>query len=113
MKTVYDNPQSSTRELALQVEKDLGLRVSHETIRKVLENHKYSSASDQIRATGRPKRVERKIMKTVYDNPQSSTRGLALQVEKDLGLRVSHETIRKVLENHKYSSRVARNNYEL
>ena len=53
-------------------------------------------------------RVERKIIKTVYDSPQSSTRGLALQVEKDLGLRVSHETIRNVLEKHKYSSRVAR-----
>ena len=28
-------------------------------------------------------------------------------MEKDLGLRVSHETIRNVLEEHKYSSRVA------
>ena len=55
-------------------------------------------------STGRPKKVVRKIIKTVYDSQQSSTRGLALQVEKDLGLRVSHETIRKVLENHKYSS---------
>ena len=40
-------------------------------------------------STGRPKkmtqRVERKIIKSVYDSPQSSTRGLALQVEKDLG----------------------------
>ena len=53
-------------------------------------------------------RVERKIIKTVYDSQQSSTRGLALQVEKDLGLRVSHEIIRNVLEKHKYSSIVAR-----
>ena len=53
-------------------------------------------------------RVQRKIIKTLYDSPQSSTRGLAFQVEKDLGLRVSHETIRNVLEKHKYSSRVAR-----
>ena len=51
--------------------------------------------------------VFRKIIKTVYDSPQSSTRGLALQVEKDLGLRVCHETIRNVLEKHKYSSKVA------
>ena len=36
-----------------------------------------------------------KIIKTIYGSPQSSTRGLALQVEKDLRLRVSHETIRK------------------
>ena len=63
-------------------------------------------------STGRPKkmtqRVERKINKTVYDSQQSCTRGLALQVEKDLVLHISHETIRNVLEKHKYSSRVAR-----
>ena len=53
-------------------------------------------------------RVERKITKTVYDSPQSNTRGLALQVAEDLGLRVSHEAIRNVLEKHKHSSRVAR-----
>ena len=52
-------------------------------------------------------RVERKIIKTVNDSPQSSMRGLAFQVEKYLGLRVSHETIRNVLEKYKYSSRVA------
>ena len=61
--------------------------------------------------TGRPKkvrqRVERKVIKTVYDSPQSSMRELALQAEKVLGLRVSHETIRNILENHKYSSRVS------
>ena len=62
--------------------------------------------------TGRPKKVmqqvERKIIKTVYDSPQSSTSGLALRVEKGLGLRVFHETIRNVFEKHKYSLRVAR-----
>ena len=50
-------------------------------------------------------RVERKIIKTVCDSPQSSTRGL---VEKDLGLRISHETITNVLEKHEYISRVGR-----
>ena len=53
-------------------------------------------------------RVESKIIKTVYVSPQSSTRGLAFQVEKDLGLCVSHETIRNVHAKHKFSSRVAR-----
>ena len=38
-------------------------------------------------------RVERKIIKTFNDSPQFSTRGLALQVEKYLGLCVFHETI--------------------
>ena len=64
---------------------------------------------DLNESTGRPKkvtqRVERKIMKTVYDSLQSSTRGLAIQQEKDLGLRVSHEAIRNVIEKHKYSSK--------
>ena len=53
-------------------------------------------------------RVERKIIKTVYDSPQYSTRGLSLQMEKDLGLRVSHETIINVLQKQKLSSRMAR-----
>ena len=57
-------------------------------------------------STCRPKkstqRVERKIIKTVYDSPQSSTRRLALQVEKDLELRGAQEAIRNVLEKHKY-----------
>ena len=43
---------------------------------------------DLQESTGRPKtvkqRVERKIIKTAYDSLQSNTRGLALQVEKDL-----------------------------
>ena len=46
-------------------------------------------------STGRPKkvtrRVDRKISKTLYESRQSNKRGLALQAEKDLGLRVSHE----------------------
>ena len=58
---------------------------------------------DLKRYTDRPKKVtqqgERKIIITVYDSPQSSTRELAFQVEKGLGLRVSHETIRNVFEN--------------
>ena len=58
-------------------------------------------------STGRSKKIthqtERKIIETVYDSQQSSTRGLALQ-----GLRVSYENIRNVIENHKYSSSVAR-----
>ena len=45
-------------------------------------------------------RVVRNNIKTVYDSPQSSTKGLVLQVEKDLGLRVSNETIRNVFEKN-------------
>ena len=45
----------------------------------------------------------KKIIKTVYDSPQSSSMGLAFQ---NLELRISHETIRNVLEKHRYSSRV-------
>ena len=82
------------------------------TVYNIISRAEKEGRLDLKGSTGRPKkvtqRVERKIIKTVYDSPQSSTRGLALQVEKDLGLRVSHETIRNVLEKHKYSSRVPR-----
>ena len=44
----------------------------------------------------------------MYDSPQFSTRGLALQMEKTLGLGFSHETIKNVLEKLKYLSRVTR-----
>ena len=56
-------------------------------------------------STCRPKkvtqRVERKVIGTVYNNPQSSTntRGLALKVRKDFELCASHETVRNVLQN--------------
>ena len=67
---------------------------------------------DLKRSTVRPKkvtqRVKRKIVKTFCDSQHSSTRALALQVEKIFGLSVSHETITNVLEKQKYSSRVAR-----
>ena len=80
-------------------------------------NNIISCAEKELRqdlkgSTGRPKkltqRVKRNIINTVYDSPQSSTRELALQVEKDLGSCVSHETIRNLLERHTNSSRVAR-----
>ena len=63
-------------------------------------------------STSTPKKmtqwVERKIIRTVYNNPPFCTRGLALQVEKDFGLRASHETIRNVLQKHKSSLRMDR-----
>lgn len=82
------------------------------TVYNIISRAEKEGRLDLKGSTGRPKkvtqRVERKIIRTVYDNPQSSTRKLALQVEKDFQLRVSHTTIRNVLLKHKYSSRVAR-----
>ena len=82
------------------------------TVYNIISRDEKEGRLDLKGSIGRPKkvtqRVERKIIKTVYDSAQSSTRGLALQVEKDLALNVSHETIRNVLEKHKYSSSVAR-----
>ena len=37
--------------------------------------------------------LKKKIIKTVYDSPQSSTKGLALQVEKVLGFRLKNTNI--------------------
>ena len=86
------------------------------TVYNIISRTEKEGRLDLKGSTGRTKkvtqRVERKIIKfnffIIYDSPQSSTGELALQVEQDLGLRVFHETIRNVLENNKYSSRVAR-----
>ena len=70
-----------------------GIRVSKNIIQLVYFNY--------YKGKSRPKkviqRVERKIFKTVYDWPQSSTKGLALQVEKDLRLLVSAQNVEKRL----------------
>ena len=82
------------------------------TVCNIISRAEKEGRLDLKGSTDRPKkvkqRVERKIIKTIYYSPQSSTGGLPHQVQKDLGLRVSHETIRNVFEKHKYSSRVAR-----
>ena len=68
------------------------------TVYNIVFRAKKEGRLDLIVSKGRPKKVtqreERKITNTIYDRPQSSTRGL---VEKYLELRVSHETIRNVL----------------
>ena len=58
-------------------------------------------------STGRSKkvaqRIERKMIKTVYDSLQFSTRRLALQVfPLDFRLRVAHETIGNVLKKQNF-----------
>ena len=84
------------------------------TVYNIISSGEKEGRLDLKRSTGDLKKVtqqvERKIIRTVYDNPQSSMRGLALQLEKDFGLRDSRETIRNVLQKHKYSSRVDRKN---
>lgn len=61
---------------------------------------------------GRPNKLTprevRKIIRKIDENPYTSTRSLAVELEKDCGVQISHETVRKVLLEHKYSSRVAR-----
>lgn len=63
-------------------------------------------------STGRPPKLNRrdqsKILKKIEDNPQTSLRQLALNIKNDCHKEVSHETVRKVLKIHKYSSHVAR-----
>ena len=59
------------------------------TVYNIISRAEKDGRLDLKGSTGRPKkvmqRVERKVIKTVYDSLQSSTRGLALQVKKDLG----------------------------
>ena len=58
-------------------------------------------------------RVERKIIRIVFDKPQTSKRELALQAEIYFGWHASYETLRNVLQIHKYSSRVDRKKFVL
>ena len=60
------------------------------TVYNIISRAEKEERLDLKGSTGRPKevtqRVERKIIKTVYDSPQSSTRGLIFQVKKDLAV---------------------------
>ena len=82
------------------------------TVYKIISRAEKQGRLDLKGSTVKPKKltqlIERVIIITVYDSLQSSMRGLALQVENDLELRVSHETIRNALTKHKYSLRVVR-----
>ena len=75
------------------------------TVYNIISRAEKEGRLDLKGSTGRPRKVtqqvEIKIIKTVCDGPQSSTRRLALQVEKVLGLSFSHENITNVLEKHK------------
>jgi len=61
---------------------------------------------------GRPPKLTRrdhsKILKNINNNPQTTLRQLALDLKNDCNKAVSHETIKKVLNTHKYSSHVAK-----
>ena len=74
------------------------------TVYNIISRAEKEGRLDLKGPTVRPKqvtqRVERKIITTVYDNPQSTTRGLVLLVEKDFWLHASHETLRNVLQKH-------------
>ena len=74
---------------------------------KRVEKKYYTISSFQLLQRQIWQRIHRYVfISYVYDSPQSIAKGFAL--EKGLGLRNSHGTIRNVLEKHKYSLRVAR-----
>ena len=82
------------------------------TVYNIISRAQKDGRQDFKGSTGKPKkvkqRVEKKIIKTVYDSQQSRTRGLALQAEKDLALRVSHDIIRNVLEKRNYQEQLGK-----
>ena len=88
----------------------LKIRTVYNIICRAEKEGRLDLKASTVRAKKVTQRIERKMVKkSVYHSPQSSTRELALQVEKILRIsHVSHETIRNVLEKHKYSSRVPR-----
>lgn len=77
------------------------------TVYNIINRAENEERLEMRQTTGRPKNLtrtdENKIIKTVYNNPQRSTRSLAQEMKNDCGVTVSHETVRKV-----YYSRIAR-----
>ncbi|KAM7344847.1 uncharacterized protein ACRADG_011408 isoform 2-T2 [Cochliomyia hominivorax] len=86
------------------------------TVYNIISRAEREGRFESKRSSGCPKKLnghmERNIIKIVCNNPKFSTRRLALQVEKEYGVRVSHETIRNVLQRYRYSTGVARESIE-
>ena len=79
-----------------------GKRVSKNIIQLVYFNYYEGKSAKEIADL-----LSLKI-KTVDNIISRAEKEGRLDLKESTGLRVSHETIRNVLENHKYSSRVAR-----
>lgn len=84
------------------------------TVYNIINRAKNEDRLELKQSPGRPKKLNRreenKIIKTIYNNPYASTRSIARDLKNDCRVDVSHETVRKVLKDNKYSSRIARKN---
>ena len=87
-------------------------RVQLRTVYNIINRAEKEERLELKNSTGRKQKVLRRhekiIIRSVDNNPHMSTRMLAKQLKNDCNLNVSHETVRKVLLKHKYSSRIAR-----
>nr|AAA88882.1 Tc1-like transposase [Drosophila virilis]CAA89219.1 Tc1-like transposase [Drosophila virilis] len=82
------------------------------TIYNIINRAEKENRLELKHSGGRPAKLSRrdhsKILKQINENPQTSLRQLALDLKNDCNKTVSHETVRKVLKMHKYSSQIAR-----
>jgi len=105
---VYYNYYNNKTAKELSTMFDIKLR----TIYNIINRAEIQNRLHLNNSPGRPPKLTRrdhsKILKNINNNPQTTLRQLALDLKNDCNKTVSHETIRKVLNTHKYSSHVAR-----
>lgn len=86
--------------------------VSLRTVYNIINRAEKENRIDYKPQSGRPKKLsernERRLIKKIIDNPRTSTRSLAAELNKEAGVAVSYNTIRNTLIAHKYSSRISR-----
>jgi len=82
------------------------------TVYNIINRAEKENRLELYSSEGRPPKLSRrdcsKILKTIENKPQTSLRELADDIKTDSKKTVCHETVRKVLNRHKYSSHVAR-----
>lgn len=78
------------------------------TVYKTISRAKKRSKTGTKAFTRQTRCIENKILKTIHDKLHSSTRGIAIDINNDGAVNVSHETVGNVLQKYIYFSRVAR-----
>jgi len=105
---VYYNYYNNKTAKELSTMFDIKLRTIYNIINRAEKQNRLHLNNSPGRPPKLTRRDHSKILKNINNNPQTTLRQLALDLKNDCNKTVSHETIRKVLNTHKYSSHVAR-----
>jgi len=105
---VYYNYYNNKTAKELSTMFDIKLRTIYNIINRAEKQNRLHLNNSPGRPPKLTRRDHSKILKNINNNPQTTLRQLALDLKNDCNKTVSHKTIRKVLNTHKYSSHVAR-----